>query len=331
MKDSYGRTIDYMRVSITDRCNLRCKYCMPYGTELVTHRDILTFDEIREVAFAGARLGIRHIKITGGEPLVRKGCSSLICSLKAVPGIEHVTLTTNGMLLEAHLEELLDAGIDGINISLDTMDRELYRQITGQDGLETVLGVLKRAAFLPVPVKINAVSLDWGEMGQAENWKTLMMLARQYPVDVRFIEMMPIGYGKAFKTMDHHQLLEKMMREFPGMQREEKKEKVHGFGPAVYYRIPGFLGSIGLISAVHGKFCESCNRVRLTAQGYLKTCLCFEDGVDLRGILRGNSGENREEILERAIKEAIGRKPAAHCFEEPERITEVRSMAAIGG
>lgn len=320
-----------MRVSITDRCNLRCRYCMPYGVNLVTHGDILSFDEIGKVVSAGARLGIRHVKVTGGEPLVRKGCPFLIRSLKAVPGIEHVTLTTNGILLEEYLEELLDAGIDGINISLDTTDRELYRQITGLDGLEVVLGVLKRAACLPVPVKINAVSLDWGEMGQAENWKTLVMLAQQYPVDVRFIEMMPIGYGRDFKTINHKKLLEKMMREFPGMQREEKKEKVHGFGPAVYYQIPGFLGSVGLISAVHGKFCEGCNRVRLTAQGFLKTCLCFEDGVDLREILRGNQEGNLEELIEGAMKEAISRKPAAHCFEEPEKITETHPMAAIGG
>lgn len=316
-----------MRVSITDRCNLRCRYCMPYGVNLVTHGDILSFDEIGKVVSAGARLGIRHVKVTGGEPLVRKGCPFLIRSLKAVPGIEHVTLTTNGILLEEYLEELLDAGIDGINISLDTTDRELYRQITGLDGLEVVLGVLKRAACLPVPVKINAVSLDWGEMGQAENWKTLVMLAQQYPVDVRFIEMMPIGCGKMFKTVNHKQLLEEMMQAFPGMEREKDKEKRHGFGPAVYYRIPGFSGSIGLISAIHGKFCESCNRVRLTAQGMLKTCLCFEDGADLRAVLREDGEKNLEEVM----KTAIMKKPAAHCFEKPEKITEMHPMAAIGG
>ena len=147
------------------------------------------------------------------------------------------------------------------------------------------------------------------------------------PVDVRFIEMMPIGCGKMFKTVNHKQLLEEMMQAFPGMEREKDKEKRHGFGPAVYYRIPGFLGSIGLISAIHGKFCESCNRVRLTAQGMLKTCLCFEDGADLRAVLRDGEGKNLEEVM----KTAIMKKPAAHCFEKPEKITEIHPMAAIGG
>lgn len=330
MNDSYGRTIDYMRISITDRCNLRCKYCMPYGVESVSHKDILTYDEIYKIVLAGAGLGIKHLKVTGGEPLVRRGCCELIRKLKTVPGIEHVTLTTNGILLEEYLEELIRSGIDGINISLDTTDREAYRQITGQDSLEAVLRVVKKAAYASVPVKINAVSLDWEEMGRlnkAENWKTLVLLAQQYPVDVRFIEMMPIGCGKMFKTVNHKQLLEEMMQAFPGMEREKDKEKRHGFGPAVYYRIPGFSGSIGLISAIHGKFCESCNRVRLTAQGMLKTCLCFEDGADLRAVLREDGEKNLEEVM----KTAIMKKPAAHCFEKPEKITEMHPMAAIGG
>lgn len=412
MKDSYGRTIDYMRISITDRCNLRCKYCMPYGVESVSHQDILTFEEIRKVVLCGAKLGIRHIKVTGGEPLVRKGCCAFIRMLKAVPGIEHVTLTTNGILLGEYLEELIQSGIDGINISLDTMDREWYRQITGRDGLEEVLGIVKRAASLPVPLKINAVSVDWGKMFRAvsgdgermvcavsgdgermiptvsadgermiptisadgetvsgvggvcaeeeelgrrgrergkadeereigENWKALVLLAKRYPIDVRFIEMMPIGCGKGYPAISHEKLLAKMMQEFPGMRREKEmysageggSSNAHGFGPAVYYRIPGFLGSIGLISAIHGKFCADCNRVRLTAQGYLKTCLCFSDGVDLRAILRGECKDGVEfgEELTAAMREAIGRKPAAHCFEEPEKMTEQRAMVDIGG
>lgn len=367
MKDSYGRTIDYLRISITDRCNLRCRYCMPCGIETVSHGDILTFEEIRRVALCGARLGIRHIKVTGGEPLVRKGCCELIRILKAVPGIEHVTLTTNGILLEEYLEELIQSGIDGINVSLDTVDRRLYERITGKDGLSSVLSVLERASSLSVPLKINAVSLDWKELdrgtGKGENgrrdteyWKELVLLAKDYPIDVRFIEMMPIGYGRGYQTMNYEKLPEKMMKEFPGMKREDgagnvgkiavetvpgsdrkKPGRVHGFGPAVYYEIPGFLGSIGFISAVHGKFCADCNRVRLTAQGYLKTCLCFEDGADLRVVLR-NKAENGSDRVEdkmkeltAVMKEAISRKPAAHCFDTPEKITEQHNMVSIGG
>lgn len=340
MKDKWGRTIDYLRISITDRCNLRCKYCMPYGVKPVSHQDNLTFEEIREMVCCGAGLGIRQIKITGGEPLVRKGCCELIRMIKAVPGIEHVTLTTNGILLEEYLDELVKSGIDGVNISLDTVDEALYRRITGYDGLEAVLRVLKRASELPIPIKVNAVSVDWSDFGDTmengvqaghkclagkDEWREIVQLAKRYPVDVRLIEMMPIGYGKKYRTVSHTELLAKMRQEFPGMERDKR---AHGFGPAVYYRVPGFLGSIGLISAVHGKFCESCNRVRLTAQGYLKGCLCYEDGVDLRAILRGGGGRTE---LEAAMREAIAGKPAAHCFEAPEKITEHRNMVDIGG
>lgn len=351
MKDSRGRTIDYMRISITDRCNLRCKYCMPYGTENVPRWDILTLEEIEAIAVCGAGLGIRHIKVTGGEPLVRKDCCRLVRRLKAVPGIEKVTITTNGVLLGQYLDELSDAGIDGINISLDTVDRNLYQEITGTDALETVINVIKQASTLAVPVKINAVSINFKQNeGKSGDWQTVAELAREYPVDVRFIEMMPIGYGKNFKTIDHQELLASMKKAYPAMEKDDSQ---HGFGPAVYYRVPGFKGSLGLISAIHGPFCSSCNRVRLTSQGYLKTCLCYEDGVDLRNILRHGEerpetaghyhwppagqpfdGEMQREMrkkLSHAMEQAILGKPAAHCFENPEQITEAHNMSDIGG
>ncbi|MDO5417816.1 MAG: GTP 3',8-cyclase MoaA [Lachnospiraceae bacterium] len=346
MKDSYGRTIDYMRISITDRCNLRCKYCMPYGVDCVEPRNILTFEEIWAIAICGAGLGIRHVKVTGGEPLVRKDCCQLIQMLKSIPGIEKVTLTTNGVLLERYLEPLLKAGVDGINISLDTRNRNMYEEITGSDCLEAVLRGIRLASESGIPVKVNAVSIDFEE-GPGCSWKSVAELAREYPVDVRFIEMMPIGYGRNFKTINHQVLLEEMEKEYPGLCRDDRP---HGFGPAVYYQIPGFQGSIGLISAIHGKFCENCNRVRLTSQGYLKTCLCFEDGVNLREVLREGQAESEtgsghwkwryqscpgetmlQERLAEAMSQAILRKPAAHCFETPGRITEMRNMVDIGG
>lgn len=349
MKDSLGRTIDYMRISITDRCNLRCRYCMPDGVEPVPRWDILSMEEIEAVAISAAALGIRYIKVTGGEPLVRRDCCSLIGRLKAVPGIEKVTITTNGVLLDRYLDELMDAGIDGINISLDTLDRELYRDITGTDALGRVLDVLGKASKGTAPVKINAVSLDFGrkaKAGEPGGWKQLADLAEEFPVDVRFIEMMPIGCGKNFMAMNHQELLEEMRRAYPHMEQDHR---VHGFGPAVYYKIPGFKGSIGLISAIHGKFCGDCNRVRLTSQGYLKACLCYEDGADLRQILRGGQerplqeGHYRwpygadpgDELLQEKLREAMSQviycKPGAHCFENPGRITEARNMISIGG
>lgn len=351
MRDGQGREIDYMRISITDRCNLRCRYCMPEGVECMPRWDILSLEEIKAIAICAASLGIRHIKVTGGEPLVRRDCCQLVAMLKSVPGIEKVTITTNGVLLDQYLEPLLAAGIDGINISLDTLDPVLYKEITGRDELGNVLGVLKKASSLPVRIKVNAVSVDFRSLlpegaGQEPAWKKLAELAREYPVDVRFIEMMPIGYGKQFTTIDHQELLREMKFLYPDMEEDPTP---HGFGPAVYYRIPGWKGSLGLISAIHGKFCGSCNRVRLTAQGYMKSCLCYEDGVDLRNILR--NGEQRpdteghyhwplkdcpeepalQERLREAMSGAIFKKPGAHCFEKPGQITESHNMIAIGG
>lgn len=355
MKDSFGRTIDYMRISITDRCNLRCRYCMPDGVECVPPKEILSLEEIEAIAICAAGLGIRHIKVTGGEPLVRKDCCRLVKLLKSTPGIEKVTITTNGVLLERYLDSLLEAGIDGINISLDTLDPAMYEKITGFPCLAQVMKAVERASALNIPVKINTVSIGFASMDGLEEkredtgtagWKEMAELTRRYPIDVRFIEMMPIGYGRQFETINHKELLKELYREYPGLSEDHS---LHGFGPAVYYRIPGALGSVGLISAIHGKFCDRCNRVRLTSQGFLKTCLCYEDGADLRAVLRegmeeaGGEGhyhwplgkcpgdERLQKRLTEAMKKAIEQKPAAHCFERPGMITESHNMIAIGG
>lgn len=340
MRDHLGRQIDYMRISITDRCNLRCRYCMPDGVECVPMAEILTLEECARIAAAGASLGISKIKVTGGEPLVRLGCCEFIRMLKETEGIQKVTITTNGILLERYLDELMDGGIDGINISLDTLDPKLYKALTGGGDLESVLKALEKAVKISgnrrIPVKINAVSLDLkdmaGKLGQdyeGPGWQELLELAIKYPIDVRFIEVMPIGYGKQYRSVDHNQLLDWLRERYPAM---EKDDRVHGNGPAVYYRIPGFLGSIGLISALHGKFCSDCNRVRLTSQGFLKSCLCYEDGMDLRKILRGSGSlEDKDTQLLEAMRQTIWGKPTAHCFEDPERMTERENMARIGG
>lgn len=325
MIDGYGRTINYLRISVTDRCNLRCKYCMPEGIETVPMREILTFEEIRMVVEEAAALGIRHIKLTGGEPLVRKGLPDLVRILKSINGIEKVTLTTNGVLLGALLPELLAAGLDAVNISLDTTDRKLYREITGADELDTVMSSIHIANELGVRVKVNAVSLKLGD----ENIRNLLSIARDNPIDVRFIEMMPIGFGREYETVNHNELYNKLEAMFPGIMIDERE---HGFGPAVYYKIPGYRGSVGMISAIHGKFCGTCNRIRLTSLGYLKSCLCFNDGVDLREILRRDIQTEEKRVLVRnAIQEAVARKPGEHCFDKPDRITEEAGMNAIGG
>lgn len=311
-----------MRISITDRCNLRCRYCMPAGAKLCPREEILTYGEILRLARLGAELGIRHVKVTGGEPLVRKNCSYLIKELKKLPGIENVTMTTNGVRLKEELPNLLDAGLDAVNISLDTLERAEYGRLTGFDKLPDVLEAMEAAVGSGIRVKVNGVLLKNAVLS---NYGVLLRLAEKMPVDVRLIEMMPIGLGKKYAAIGHGELLEELQKAYPGMEKEGKK---HGFGPAVYYRIPGWRGSIGFISAVHGKFCENCNRVRLTSKGFLKTCLCYEDGVDLRELLRGGA---RDGDIRTAMEEAISRKPVSHCFGNPGQMTESGGMSAIGG
>lgn len=320
MKDQYGRTIDYMRISITDRCNLRCRYCMPEGVELVSMGEILTYEEIEQICRVAVQEGIRKLKITGGEPLVRKGCVDLVERLKAIPGMEQVTLTTNGVLLKEYARALAQTGLDGVNISLDSLNRERYQWITGRDELERVLQGLNAALEEGLKTKINVVLQK--EVNETE-WEALIGLAKDSLVDVRFIEMMPIGYGKQFEPISNEQLLEMLCKKYPQLERDES---VHGNGPAQYYRIPGYQGSIGFISAIHGKFCGSCNRIRLTAQGELKPCLCYGESYDLREALR-QKPERIREILRSAI---IG-KPKQHCFEELKNITEEKRMVQIGG
>lgn len=349
MKDRYGREIEYMRISITDRCNLRCQYCMPEGISLVPMEDILSFEEIALVCQAAAELGIKKLKVTGGEPLVRLGCPELIGRLKKIPGIEQVTMTTNGVELERYLPRLLAQGLDAVNISLDTLDPLVYQQITGKNQLHQVLAGMERAVEAGLRVKLNAVlqtSVNEGE------WRKLAELTKIFPVDVRFIEMMPIGYGKKYGTVDNQELLGRFQKLYPDFQRDEA---VHGNGPAVYYRIPGAKGSVGFISALHGKFCESCNRLRLTSQGKLKPCLCYADEVDLLEPLRGKEevirkkllqeqkavvpeqplqeweSLLRKELLRQRILQAAGRKPLGHCFERMEEVTEEKHMVQIGG
>ena len=333
MKDRYNRTIDYMRISITDRCNLRCTYCMPQDISLTSMENILTYEEIIRICTNAAELGITRFKVTGGEPLVRKGCVTLIREMKRIPGVEQVTMTTNGVLLGQYLEELIRAGIDGINISLDTLDVGRYEQITGKNELPDVLENIERAVGAGVRVKLNTV-LQSGV--NEDEWESIALLASKKPLDVRFIEMMPIGFGKNCRGISGRELLERMKTRWPALGEAE----IHGNGPAVYYHVPGWKGSIGLINAIHGKFCASCNRIRLTSRGKLKPCLCYGDTVDLMPILRSCSATQKsdsfgdiesEDMLRRAIAEAIAEKPAQHCFEQKDHITEESQMVSIGG
>ena len=325
VRDQYGRTVDYIRVSITDRCNLRCRYCMPEGIELVSMEEILTYEEIERICTAAAKTGIRKLKITGGEPLVRLGCAELIGRLKQIPGMEQVTLTTNGVLLKEQLPDLKAAGLDAVNISLDSLDRESYRKITGRDQPPLVLESIESVLESGIVAKVNSVLL---KSVNEKEWEDLAGLAERYPLDVRFIEMMPIGYGRQFEAVSNEEIRKKLELRYPEMAADERE---HGNGPAQYYQIPGFQGSIGFISAIHGKFCGSCNRIRLTAQGLLKPCLCYGETYDLRSALRTEKKEEGEYLLQKQIQNAVAGKPEAHCFEAVQEITEDRKMVQIGG
>ena len=312
-----------MRISVTDRCNLRCRYCMPEGIERVPMAEILTYEEIAFVCARAAELGIDRFRITGGEPLVRMGCEVLAAMLKKTPGVRQVSLTTNGVLLAEHLDALLEAGIDAVNISLDTMDREQYKAITGMDEAERVLASIRLAAG-KLPVKINCVV----QRGINEDAPVrLAELAREMPVDVRFIELMPIGAARGLQTVPNAEVLRGIEERY-GQSMEDPGKR--GDGPAVYRRLDGFAGRIGFISAVHGKFCDTCNRLRLTSTGELKPCLCYGDVLPLCEILRDGKPDTEERIREK-IREAVRRKPAAHCFENTAAITERREMVRIGG
>ena len=323
MLDRYGRVINYLRISVTDRCNLRCCYCMPEGVQDVGMKSILTFEEIWEIVRTGVSLGITHIRITGGEPLVRKGCVDLIRGIREIPGVETITMTTNGVLLGNYGKQLKEAGVDGVNISLDTLDPEEFYKITGKRELQEVLAGIRAAKTAGLPVKLNAVNRK--ELDPIP----LVRYAQEENLPLRFIEMMPVGYGKKYVGRSNEELretLEAVCGKAECMTNREELSRM-GSGPAVYYQFSDLKVPVGFISAIHRKFCDTCNRVRLTAEGYLKLCLCYDEGEDLRRVLREGEKENLRTIME----QTIFRNPAAHCFEHPAEMTETHEMVKIGG
>ena len=296
---------------------------MPEGVQDVGMKNILTFEEIWEIVKTGVSLGITHIRITGGEPLVRKGCADLILGIRKIPGVETITMTTNGVLLGNYAKQLKEAGVDGVNISLDTLDPEEFCQITGKRELPAVLAGIRAAKDAGLPVKLNAVNRK--ELDPVP----LVRYAQNENLPLRFIEMMPVGYGKQYVGRSNEELREMLGKTFGTAEKLVDSEELSrmGSGPAVYYRFSDLKVPVGFISAIHGKFCDTCNRVRLTAEGYLKLCLCYDQGVDLRHVLREEEKENLRTVME----EAIFRKPAAHCFEHPSEMTETHEMVKIGG
>lgn len=325
MLDKLNRKIDYLRISVIDRCNLRCVYCMPEeGIESIPHDEILTYDEILRICEIVSELGIRKIKITGGEPLVRKDIVNLIRDIKNINKIEQVTLTTNGILLHEMLDDLYDAGIDAINISLDTLNKDNFKKITRRDGLEKVLMSIDKAYDLGIRVKINCLAIrDFNLRELVE----IASFAKDREIDVRFIELMPIGFGKKYTQIDNDEILSILESRFGTFEIVTEKR---GNGPAKYYRNQNMKGCIGFISAISHEFCESCNRIRLTSSGFLKLCLHYNKGIDLKEPIRNGISD---EDLKKLIHDTIWNKPISHKFghASEEQDIELKNMVQIGG
>lgn len=325
MRDQYNRSITYARFSITDRCNLRCQYCMPAEgvPEKQTHAEILAYEDFLRIARLMVDLGIRDFKVTGGEPLVRKGAVGFIKDLKDLEGVRKVTLTTNGVLLADYAKDLFNARVDGINISLDSLNRDRYAQLTRRDRYCEVMSGIRSLNDLGFHgIKINMVPIkginEQDIIGVAE-------MAEFQSIHVRFIELMPIGLGQEYVGMSSEEVLELLEKEFgPATPYGSRL----GQGPATYVSFEGFQGKIGFIGALHDKFCDSCNRVRVTSQGVLKGCLQYQGGLNIADHL----GES-DDVLRALIEEAIYRKPQSHAFEAGTDLAgrEPLGMDQLGG
>ena len=338
MRDSFGRTIDYLRISVTDKCNLRCKYCMPpQGILPVSHEEILTLEEIFRLVSIMEQLGIRKVRLTGGEPMVRKNLPWLVEQIHGLPGIKEIAMTTNGTLFAPQAEVYRRAGLTAANISLDTLDPGRFRNITGGGrggnaaGVESVMHAIDAALEQQLRVKINCVPCR--EMN-GEDIEEMAALASDRPVDVRFIELMPIGCGKKYTGIPSKEILRRLEQHF-GKAIAIPEEVNMETGPAEYYRFPGFSGRIGFISPISHKFCRECNRIRLTCEGRLKLCLHYDKGLELKPLLRG--GASDEEIRERILA-AVREKPSEHHFREKaaggylaDGAEDQRKMVQIGG
>ncbi len=325
MIDGIGRNIDYLRISVTDKCNLRCRYCMPEnGIDLLPHEELLTLEEIYRVVKIMEGLGVKKVRFTGGEPLVRKNLIKLIEDVNALPGIEEIAMTTNGVLFGEQAGALKRAGLTSVNISLDTLNPECFCKITGVDAHKNVLEAIRAAHEQDIKVKINCVPCK--EFNE-DDIVSLAALAMWEDVDVRYIELMPVGCGANFHGISSDEILEKLEAKYgPATPTDARR----GNGPAKYYDFENFEGKIGFISPMSHKFCSECNRVRLTAEGRLKLCLHFNTGIELKPLLR--SGMTDEEICEE-IKKAILAKPEAHDFQNTAGLSESdkRKMVQIGG
>lgn len=323
--DTYDRRLNYLRISVTDRCNLRCLYCVPDGRlPKLTHDDILTYEELLRLVAISTQLGITKVRVTGGEPLVRQGVYDFLESLSAMPTLSDISLTTNGVILAPNLERLKQVGVRRINVSLDTLKRERYRTITGYDQFERVWAGLQKALEVGFhPIKINVVALrginddELIDMGR---------LTQKYPFHVRFIEYMPIGNARM--DPQANLLVPEMKERLSALGQLHPVGRQANDGPAQRYRYEGAPGELGFISSVSHHFCDRCNRLRLTASGQLRVCLLSDQQTDLRPPLRQGASD---EELAHIIREAVRQKKAHHHLATPAAPKVTGQMSGIGG
>ena len=328
--DAYNRPISYLRISVTDRCNLRCLYCMPEaGVAWRPHDEILRYEEIETIVRAAAELGVSKLRLTGGEPLVRLGVVELVQRLARIPGIDDLAMTTNGVSLAHHAQALADAGLQRVNISLDTLDRERFTRITRCGCLGDVLAGIQAARRAGLrPIKINTVVTRGLNDDEVVSLAAKTMEADWW--NIRFIELMPLGGGHLLSESWESKVISagEIRQQIEGqLGRLEPARMARGNGPARYYRLAGGKGTIGFITPISDHFCYRCNRLRLTADGQLRPCLLCEDEVDLRTPLR--NGATAEQI-KGLIVEGINAKPMRHHLSEHAQL-KGRAMVEIGG
>ncbi len=341
--DPWGRKISYLRISVTDRCNLRCSYCLPPDGKirLLPRGELLSYEEIERVVRVAISLGITNFRITGGEPLLRKDISSLIQRLSKIGGIGDLSLTTNGVLLANYAQDLVSAGLKRVNISLDTLDRESFKLITGEDKFEEVLEGIKVAQEVGLsPLKLNVVIMRGVNDQEIPDF---IRLTKEYSLYLRFIEFMPLNHRSSSwqeKFLPSKEIIREIRREgelvLSPATRATGSSKVLGSGPARYYKLRGNKGEIGVIDSVSNPFCSACNRLRLTSEGKLKPCLFSSREVDVKAFLRRAEGEERMENeegrrredrgLEELFKKTVSLKPKSGYQEEVSIL-----MQRIGG
>lgn len=322
--DGHGRVINYVRLAITDRCNLRCRYCMPDGgVDFVPHKEILSFEELGRLVAIFSEMGMAKVRVTGGEPFARKDSLNFLRHISGLETVKSFFITTNGVATGQYIPELKEMGIAGINLSLDTLDRQRFENITGKDKLDVVLATMNETLNYAIPLKTNTVVLD---DTCDEDIYALGMLASSKPVTVRFIEKMPFsGTNGQTAGLVGSSLLERLYTIFPTM----KETEVEHPSTARLFELPGFVGKIGIIEGFSRHFCATCNKLRITPQGIMKTCL-YDNGVlDLKALLRG--GVNDDEI-KKLVKACILTRPInGHVTEKMAARENQPSMASIGG